>query len=423
MAIALIAANGGTVNGGTSLSFTLDLGTGPNRAVVVEAAEFASIDLSAGTVTVGGVSMGSAVVVSPNVSNNRGFGWVIPVSLTGTQTVVITPPSAAYIDAIASSWSDVDQTTPQSAVASYSNTFTDTPQTLAISVGAGGVAVDLMARRTSGSSTTPDASQTRLHSEISSGGIGVTGGSYKAGATQMSWTHAGFAGVSHVIVALKQAGASGPTITSQPSNQTVTAGSTATFSVTATSSGGALSYQWQRSTNSGGSWSNVSTGTGGTSATYTTATTTVGGGNANNGDQYRCNVTDSNGTTATSAASLTVNAAVATGASMSGPSSGVVGAASSNFTLTLIPAGGTSAGVTYTPSSGGGGGTFTPSSVTLSTGTPSGTFTYTPASAGVKTISVTNGGGLTNPSNISFTASATSTKGGAILGLLAGKVL
>ena len=218
-------------------------------------------------------------------------------------------------------------------------------------------------------------------------------------------------------------GAAGPTITVQPSNQTVTAGSTAGFSVTATSSGGALSYQWQRSVNSGGSWSNVSTGSGGTSASYTTATTTVSGGNANNGDQYRCNVTDSNGTTATSAASLTVNAAAATGYSMSGPSSGVVGVASSNFTVTLTPAGGTSSAATITPSDGGGGGTFTPSTVSLSTGTPSATFTYTAGSAGVKTISVTDSLSLTDPSPISYTASATSTKGGAILALLAGKVL
>jgi hypothetical protein len=81
-----------------------------------------------------------------------------------------------------------------------------------------------------------------------------------------------------------------PTITVQPSNQTVTAGANATFSVTATGSG--LTYQWRRNgTNIGGA----------TSASYTTPATTVSGGSANNGDVYSV-ATSSNAT-------LTVNAA------------------------------------------------------------------------------------------------------------------
>lgn len=97
----------------------------------------------------------------------------------------------------------------------------------------------------------------------------------------------------------------GPTINTQPSNQTVTAGATATFTVAATASGGgALSYQWQR---------NSVDISGATSASYTTPATTVTGGVANNGDAYRCNVTETGGTnpgtTASSAATLTVNAA------------------------------------------------------------------------------------------------------------------
>ena len=62
--------------------------------------------------------------------------------------------------------------------------------------------------------------------------------------------------------------------------------------------------------------------------------------------------------------------------------------------------------VTVTPSDGGGGGTFTPTTVGLTTAAPSATFTYTAGSAGVKTIGVTNDGGLTNPGSLSYTASA-----------------
>ncbi len=101
---------------------------------------------------------------------------------------------------------------------------------------------------------------------------------------------------------------SGPTINTQPSNQSVTAGTAATFTVTATSSGGTLTYQWQRSTDGGSSYSNVTTGTGGTTASYTTDPTTVSGGTANNGDKYQVVVTDSNGNVTSTAATLTVTA-------------------------------------------------------------------------------------------------------------------
>lgn len=106
--------------------------------------------------------------------------------------------------------------------------------------------------------------------------------------------------------------------------------------------------------------------------------------------------------------------AVAAAVTMSGPTSGVVSVASSNFTIGVSPIGGSISGtVTVTPADGGAGGTFTPTSVNLTDGTPSATFTYTPASTGSKTISVTNNGGLTNPSNIAYTSNASATAPGA----------
>jgi hypothetical protein len=97
----------------------------------------------------------------------------------------------------------------------------------------------------------------------------------------------------------------------------------------------------------------------------------------------------------------------ATGYSLSGPGAGGVGTPSTNFTVTITPAGGIVTGtVTITPSDSGGGGTFTPSTVALTTASPSATFTYTAGSAGIKTISTTNNGGLSNPSSLSYIASA-----------------
>lgn len=94
-----------------------------------------------------------------------------------------------------------------------------------------------------------------------------------------------------------------------------------------------------------------------------------------------------------------------TAVTLTGPTSGTVGQASSNFTVgTDNPV--QSGSVVVTPSDGGSGGTFTPATVTLTPSVATATFTYTAATSGTKTISVTNNGGLSNPSNISYTASA-----------------
>lgn len=94
----------------------------------------------------------------------------------------------------------------------------------------------------------------------------------------------------------------GPTIDTQPSDVIANTGTTANFTVAATTSGGSLTYQWQVSTNRGASYSNVSDGSGGTTTSYTTHTI----GFADEQTFYRCAVTDSNGTTNTRGASLRI---------------------------------------------------------------------------------------------------------------------
>lgn len=409
MAVTYVGTGGG--NGlNTTINFSYTVGAGTNRLLMFGALSGSVIN----SASYNSVSM--TQVASMNGGNVKAFALTGPAS--GSNTLSVTLSAYDILRWRADDFTDVDQTTPTGTAVTNSGTST-APTTGSVAISGGG-AVWGYANHLYSSALTATAGTLAGAST----GTGTSwASSYRTTTGALSWSASQSASWVAIGVPLVSATVAAPTITVQPSNQTATAGNTAAFGVTATSSGGALSYQWQRSVNSGGSWSNVTTGTGGTSASYTTATTTVSGGNANNGDQYRVIVTDSNGSTTSSAASLTVNAAAATGYSMTGPSSGVVGAASSNFTVTLTPSGGTASATTITPSSGGGGGTFTPSTVSLSTGTPSATFTYTPASAGVKTISVTNSGSLSNPGNISFTASASSTKGGAILALLAGKVL
>jgi hypothetical protein len=83
-----------------------------------------------------------------------------------------------------------------------------------------------------------------------------------------------------------------PVITTQPVNVTVTAGQTATFSVTATGTA-SLSYQWSK---------NGTVIPGATSAIYTTPATTLG----DNGATFTVTVSNSVGPVTSSAATLTV---------------------------------------------------------------------------------------------------------------------
>ena len=82
------------------------------------------------------------------------------------------------------------------------------------------------------------------------------------------------------------------TVSANPANVTVTAGATATFSVSA--SGKKLNYQWQRGT------TNIA---GATSASYTTPAATA----ADDGATFRVVITNKGGSVTSSAATLTVN--------------------------------------------------------------------------------------------------------------------
>ena len=119
-----------------------------------------------------------------------------------------------------------------------------------------------------------------------------------------------------------------PTISTHPSNASVTAPATANFSVTA--SGSSLTYQWQVSTNGGSTWANVVSGSGGTTASYTTPATTT----SMNNYQYRLIVSSG-------ACSTTSNAAILS----------VAGASCTNPVITTHPASQTTSvgsGVTFT---------------------------------------------------------------------------
>jgi hypothetical protein len=115
-----------------------------------------------------------------------------------------------------------------------------------------------------------------------------------------------------------------PTITTQPANQTVTAGQTATFTVVA---GGTapLSYQWQK---------NGASIAGATAASYTTPATTT----TDSGSTLAVVVTNTAGTVTSAAATLTVNAAAVAPTITTQPANQTV-TAGQTATFTVVAAG------------------------------------------------------------------------------------
>ena len=91
-----------------------------------------------------------------------------------------------------------------------------------------------------------------------------------------------------------------PTVTLQPSNQTVTDGSTVSFTATASGTP-SPTVQWQLSTNGGATFNNIAGATA-TTLSFTTVLT-------QNGTQVRAVFTNTAGSATTNAATLTVNAA------------------------------------------------------------------------------------------------------------------
>ena len=133
-----------------------------------------------------------------------------------------------------------------------------------------------------------------------------------------------------------------PSITAQPTGQTVTEGTQATFSVTAND---AQSYQWQQSTDSGSNWTDISDAT---SASYTINSTTI----SMSGYQYRCVVKSASGVSVISnAATLTVQAKPApvsvTGVSLDKATLELYTGDTATLTATVQPSNATNQNVTW----------------------------------------------------------------------------
>ena len=130
-----------------------------------------------------------------------------------------------------------------------------------------------------------------------------------------------------------------PTITTPPTNQSVTVGQTASFTVEA--NGDSLSYQWQQKT-SGSEWTNIPNAT---SSTYAITNTTTD----MSGNQYRCVVSNSAGSVISDAATLTVGTASVsvTGVTLDKTSLSLFTGNTATLTATVQPSNATNQNVTW----------------------------------------------------------------------------
>jgi len=154
-------------------------------------------------------------------------------------------------------------------------------------------------------------------------------------------------------------------VTSQPTSTTGAVGGTESFGVAGTTSdndAGDITFQWQVSITGGSSWSDVSEGSGGTTATYTTPTLTT----AYDAYQYRCLLSCTGATTIPSNAATLQVETVTVVVSTHPVAATVDETATATFTclgdVTMTPFGGNAASSSFevdqfdTPAGGGGGG-------------------------------------------------------------------
>lgn len=200
-----------TIGSSQSVSWSHTVGAGSNRALVVMVAcANASATMKAATCTYGGVSMGAPVLLPADTSSNITVAiWIMVAPAVGTANIVvdvITPITFLTLDVVSSSWFYVDQASPNLEPYRLNKSFAASPFVLAsLPFMPGGVVVDMLSDRTVGQTVTPDASQTRIGSQINGAGSTTSSGSYKAAAGGMSWTfsNSGSAVIGYGAVCLK----------------------------------------------------------------------------------------------------------------------------------------------------------------------------------------------------------------------------
>jgi hypothetical protein len=379
--------NGTVMSGAVSASYTTAATTSSDNGAqftVVVSNTAGSVTSSAATLTVNATPVAPSITTQP-ANQTVTAGQVATFSVTATGTAPLSyqwqKNSAAITGATSSTYTTPATTSSDNGTqftVMVSNTAGSVTSSVAtLTVNAAPVAPTITAQP---ANLTVTVGQTASFTVVATGTAplsyqwqknsvniaGATAASYTTPATTTSDSGSTFrvvasntAGTATSATATLTVNAVAPSITTQPISQTVTAGQTASFSVTATGTA-PLNYQWRK---------NSAAITGATSSTYTTPATT----SSDNGAQFTVVVTNTAGSVTSSAATLTVNAQPLQIATTSLPTGHVLTAYSS----TLQATGGTPP-YTWSLSSG-----LLPNGLTISS---NGTISGTPALAGLFTF-------------------------------------
>ena len=314
-----------TLNPGTSATFTATFAPGATGSAS-GTASFTSAQLSSAySVSMSGTGVGVAPsIVAQPVSISILTGQTATFSVTATGTAPLAYQWKMNGTAIAGATGST-YTTPTETTSNNGAQFTVAVSNAAGTVISNAATLTVTTTPVAPSITTQPSNQTIFAGQTATFSVVANGtsplsyqwsqnGTAIGGATSSSYTTptetTSNSGATFSVVVSNSAGSAtsnnatltvnpdpvAPTITSQPASQTINAGQTATFSVTASGTA-PLSYQWlQNGTAIGGA----------TSSSYTTPVETV----SNSGTHFSVTVSNSAGSATSNTATLTVNGVI-----------------------------------------------------------------------------------------------------------------
>jgi len=318
--------NGSPISGATSSSYITPATTNSDNGAqftVAVSNTAGSVTSNAATLTVNAAPVAPAITTQPS-SQTVTAGQTASFSVAATGTAPLTYQWRKNATAISGATSS-SYITPATTNSDNGTQFTVAVSNTAGSVTSSAATLTVNAAPVAPAITTQPSSQTVTAGQTASFSVAATGtaplsyqwqknGAAIGGATSSSYTTPTTTSsdngaqftvaigntvgsmTSNAATLTVNAAPVAPAITTQPTNQTVTAGQTASFSVVATGTA-PLTYQWRK---------NGMAISGATSSTYTTPATT----SSDNGAQFTAAVSNTAGSVTSNAATLTVNAVI-----------------------------------------------------------------------------------------------------------------
>lgn len=286
MAVALVGNGRDRLStGGTSHTVSFDVGAvGSNGLLVVK------LRPQDGGTTLSNVAFNGVALTSAGAAVGDSTAWYLAAPATGTHDLTLTTDNWTYIFYDWASWSGADQTTPVGTQVGVSSSAAGTRSSGSVTCPTNGV-VWASLRDEYSEATATMADGTAIGTPYYTGSSVVIASGYRTSTGAIAWDDSNYAYTWEVIALPISEAVTLPVVTVQPTEQTAADGGTATFSATVT---GATSYQWERKAPGGGSWANVSGGSGATTDSYTTGTLSR---SSDAGALYRLKASNANGDT------------------------------------------------------------------------------------------------------------------------------